>query len=91
MIVDTLLVAGIGTAAIAGIGGAMQVMFFVVAALSVLSIGNSVLVAQTFGAGRLERASELARQSLLWSVVFSMPLATGGVLLAVLRIWRRTV
>lgn len=81
-IVDTLLVAQLGAAAIAGVGAAIQVMFFVFAALSALSIGSAVLVAQAFGARNFNRAGELAGQSLLWSVLFSVPMAIGGVLLA---------
>jgi Na+-driven multidrug efflux pump len=44
-IVDTLLVARLGAGAIAGVGSAQQVMFFLIAALSALSVGSSVLVA----------------------------------------------
>src|SRR6266545_6639581 len=81
-IVDTLLVAGLGTAAIAGIGSALQIMFFVLAALAALSVGSSILVAQAVGAGEFDRASRLARQSLLWSVLLAVPLALVGLLLA---------
>src|SRR4029078_10701872 len=72
-IVDTLLVSGLGVAAIAGIASALQIMFFVLSALSALAIGSSILVAQAVGAGELDRASRLARQSLLWSVLLSVP------------------
>jgi putative MATE family efflux protein len=78
--VDTLLVAGIGTAAIAGVGTALQVMFFLIAALSALSVGSAVLVAQAVGAGDTARAGKLARQSLIWSAIVSIPLAIGGLL-----------
>jgi putative MATE family efflux protein len=81
-IVDTLLVAGIGTAAIAGIGSALQIMFFVLSALAALSVGSSILVAQAVGARDPVRASSLARQSLIWSVLLSVPLALIGLLLA---------
>jgi putative MATE family efflux protein len=81
-IVDTLLVARLGAAAIAGIGSALQVMFFVIAALSALSVGSAVLVAQAVGAKDFQRAGRLACQSLLWSVVLSVPLAIGGLLLS---------
>jgi putative MATE family efflux protein len=81
-IVDTLLVAGLGVAAIAGIGGALQIMFFVLAALSALSVGSAILVAQAVGANALDRASRLARQSLLWSVLLAVPLALVGLGLA---------
>jgi MATE family, multidrug efflux pump len=81
-IVDTLLVAGLGAAAIAGVGSALQVMFFLIAALSALAVGSSVLVAQAVGAGNPRRASQLARQSLLWSGILSVPLAAAGLLLS---------
>lgn len=81
-IIDTLLVAGLGAGAIAGVGGALQVLWFVMAALSALAVGSSVLVAQAYGAQNPERASELARQSLLWCAILSVPLALGGFLLA---------
>src|SRR4051794_12596839 len=48
-IVDTLLVAGLGAVALAGVGSALQVMFFLISALSALAIGSSVLVAQAVG------------------------------------------
>ena len=81
-IVDTLLVAKLGTAAIAGVGSALQIMFFVIAVLSAISVGSSVLVAQAVGANNYRRASVLARQSLLWSVVISIPLAAVGLFAA---------
>ncbi len=79
-IVDTLLVAGLGAAALAGVGTGLQVMFFLLAALAALSIGSSVLVAQAVGGQDFQRASVLARQSLLWSVLLSVPLAVLGLL-----------
>ena len=81
-IVDTLLVAGLGTAAIAGVGSALQIMFFLLSALSALAVGSSILVAQAVGAADLGRAGRLARQSLLWSLLLSVPLALLGLLLA---------
>lgn len=81
-IVNTALVAGLGAAALAGVGSALQMMFFVLAALAALSVGSSILVAQAVGAQNLERAGRLARQSLLWSVIFSVPLALIGFNLA---------
>src|SRR5262245_32426796 len=81
-IVDTLLVAGLGAVALAGVGGALQVMFFLISALSALAIGSSVLVAQAIGAGDIARAGRLGRQSLIWSVLFSIPLSACGLLLS---------
>src|SRR5215510_4674955 len=81
-IVDTVLVAGLGAVALAGVGSGLQVMFFLISALSALAIGSSVLVAQAIGAGDTAQAGRLGRQSLIWSVLFSIPLSLGGFLLA---------
>ena len=77
-IVDTYLVAGLGAAAVAGVGSGLQIMFFVLSALSALSIGSSILVAQAVGAKDTASASRLGRQSLLWSGLLSVPLAAAG-------------
>jgi putative MATE family efflux protein len=81
-IVDTVLVAGLGAVAIAGVGSALQIMFFLISALSALAIGSSVLVAQAIGAGDTAQAGRLGRQSLLWSVLFSIPLSVLGFVLS---------
>lgn len=81
-IVDTVLVAGLGTAAIAGVGSGLQIMFFLLSALSALSVGSSILVAQAVGGQEPERANRIARQSLIWSVLLSVPLALIGLGLA---------
>ncbi|MCX6018347.1 MAG: MATE family efflux transporter [Chloroflexi bacterium] len=79
-LVDTYMVAhlAIGTLAVAGIGGALQVLYFMISILSALSIGSAVLVAQAVGARNERHASDLARQSLIWSVIVSVPLAIAG-------------
>ena len=81
-IVDTLLVAQLGTAAIAGVGSALQVMFFVVAALSAMSVGSSVLVAQAVGGRRYDHANLYAKQSVVWSLLLSIPMVIAGLALA---------
>ncbi len=80
-IVDTLLVAQLGAIAIAGVGSALQVMFFVIAALSATSVGSSVLVAQAVGASKHASANQVAKQSVVWSVLISIPLVVAGLLL----------
>jgi putative MATE family efflux protein len=83
-IVDTWLVSHLAYSAIAlaGVGVAIQVMQFLLSALAALSIGASVLVAQAVGAGNFSRASNLARQSLAWSAIISVPLALAGFIFA---------
>lgn len=78
-VVDTLLVAGLGTLALAGVGAALQVVFVLLAGLSALAVGASVLVAQAVGGGRIAEATALARQALVWSVLIALPLAALGV------------
>ena len=81
-IVDTIMVAQLGPAALAGVGAAIQLMFFVISALSALSVGSSVLVAQAIGGHRVADAGRYAKQSLVWSVLLSIPLILVGLLLA---------
>jgi putative MATE family efflux protein len=79
-IVDTWLVSHLvySAIALAGVGVAVQIMQFLLSALAALSIGASVLVAQAVGAKRFPHASSLARQSLVWAVLISVPLALSG-------------
>ncbi len=83
-IIDTWLVShlAIGALALAGVGVAVQVMQFLLSALAALSIGASVLVAQAVGAKRFPHASNLARQSLVWAALISIPMAIAGFVLA---------
>lgn len=81
-IADTILVAGIGIVALAGVGAALNVLFLIMAALSSLSVGASVLVAQAIGARDQRRAGHIAGQSLIWSVVLSLPIMIAGAWLA---------
>lgn len=81
-IVDTILVAGLGVVALAGVGASLQVIFVLLAALSALSVGASVLVAQAFGANNMGEANRLARQSIIWSVLIAVPLTLLGLWLS---------
>ncbi len=77
-VVDTIMVARLGPEALAGVGAALQIMFFLISALSATSVGSAVLVAQAVGGHMLARAGLLAKQSLVWSVIISIPLAVIG-------------
>lgn len=81
-LVDTAFVGALGASAIAGVGSAQQAQFLLISVLSAVSIGSAVLVSQAFGARDLHSAGKLARQSLVWSAIMSIPLAIGGVLLS---------
>jgi putative MATE family efflux protein len=77
-VVDTILVASLGAVALAGVGAALQVIYVTTGALSALSVGVAVLVAQAYGGGRLKEASFLARQGLLWSILIGLPVTAIG-------------
>lgn len=84
--VDTLLVGRLGADAIAGVGIATESVFLIIAILSAVSIGATVLVSQAIGATDQDRANHLARQAILWGIALAIPLSIGGVLLAPLAI-----
>jgi putative MATE family efflux protein len=81
-IVDTIFVARLGAEALAGVGAAVQIMFFVFSILMATSVGSSVLVAQAIGARDSGRAGKISKQSLTWSVVLSIPLVLTGIFFA---------
>src|SRR5262249_34177989 len=64
-IVDTILVARLGTEAVAGVGAGVQWIFLFFSILFGLSTGGVVLVARAAGAGDAAAAARAARQSLL--------------------------
>ena len=76
---NTALVAGLGAAALAAVGASLQVMFIVLSSLAALSVGCSILVAHTIGAGDTHRASQLARQALVWSGILALPFVAIGI------------
>ncbi len=76
--VDTLLVARLGEEAIAGVGTAVEFIYFIIAILVALEIGTTVLVSQAFGAGLHDRVAWLSHQSLIWAVVLSVPVSIAG-------------
>jgi MATE family multidrug resistance protein len=80
--VDTLLVGRLGADAIAGVGVAFETVFLIIAILSAVTIGATVLVSQAIGAGNSRRANELAKQAISWGVVLAIPLSVLGYLLA---------
>src|SRR5215207_2676311 len=77
-IVDTLLVARLGSEAIAGVGSSLQIMFLVIGVLSAVSVGSSILVSQAVGARDRARAHALAKQALVWGALLSVPLSLLG-------------
>jgi MATE family, multidrug efflux pump len=52
--IDTLLVARVSKEAVAGVGTAVEFIFFIISVLIALEIGATVLVSQAYGAGRID-------------------------------------
>lgn len=77
-IVDTLMVGRLGADALAGVGTAQQLLFFLIAILSAVSIGSSVIAAHAIGARDIGTASKIAKQSIIWALLLAVPLATLG-------------
>ena len=78
--VDIFMVAQLGAVAVAGVGTAAELVFFIISILSAVSIGATVLVAQAIGAGERARANELARQGIAWGMALAIPVAIVGYL-----------
>ncbi|MDP9362622.1 MAG: MATE family efflux transporter, partial [Chloroflexota bacterium] len=75
--VDTFLVAGLGAAAVAGVGTGFEITFFIIAILSAIDIGATVLVSQAIGRGDRDRANRLARQAIVWGLILAVPVSVG--------------
>lgn len=74
-IVDTAIVARLGTAALSGVGASQQLIWVLTTALIAVSMGTTVLIARFTGAGQPERANTVLKQSLMLSLVFGLLLA----------------
>ncbi len=72
-VVDTLLVARLGAAAIAGVGTNVQVLFIVLGILTGVSAGSTILVAHAVGARDWPAAQLVSKQSITWGLLGSIP------------------
>ncbi len=79
-VVDTILVAHLGAVAIAGVGTAIEVLFFMISILMAVTIGASIMVAHAVGAQDNAAAARIAKQALSWGLVGVLPLAALGAL-----------
>ncbi len=81
-VVDMLMVARLGAAAIAGVGTAVQLMGLVIAALSAVTVGTTVLVARFIGARQPAEAARSIKQSLLLGIALAAFITVLGHLFA---------
>lgn len=80
--VDTMMVGGIGSAAIAAVGITNQPKFILLAIILSLNAGVTAVVARRKGEEDVEGANRCLRQCLLLSLVFSLLMSVLGMLYA---------
>lgn len=80
--IDTMMVGGIGTAAIAAVGITNQPKFILLAAINSLNVGVTAIVARRKGENNQESANSCLRQCLLLSAFISIFMAVMGFLYA---------
>ncbi len=73
--ITTLMVARLGSAAVAGVGTASQVQVIVITAFFAVSMGTTVLIAHAFGAGRIATEGDaIAKQSVAAGIILALVL-----------------
>lgn len=77
-VVDMAVVGRLGAAEVAGIGTATQLVMIVISAIGAVSVGTTVVVARTTGAGDRAAAGKTTQQSLLVGAVLGFILAIIG-------------
>jgi putative MATE family efflux protein len=80
--VDTALVGHLGTDALAGVGGAQQLVWLTTTALSAVMMGATVLVAHAIGAKEPAEARRIFKQALTLSIAIALVLSAGTYALA---------
>lgn len=80
--IDTMMVGGIGTAAIAAVGITNQPKFILLATINSLNVGVTAIVARRKGENNQESANSCLRQCLLLSAFISIFMAVIGFLYA---------
>jgi putative MATE family efflux protein len=81
-LVDLYFVAGLGDAAVAGVGAAGTLMFVIMALTQVLGVGSVALIAQAVGRKDRGDANLVFNQSMLFAGVCALATLIGGYVLA---------
>jgi putative MATE family efflux protein len=71
-LVTILMVARLGASAVAAVGSSMQLQILFISAFFALSMGTTVLAAHAYGAGRIDMADMIAKQSVVAGVTLSV-------------------
>lgn len=77
--VDLLMVSRLGADAIAGVGASVQIVFIVIACISAIGTGTTVLVARFIGADEPGESARVLKQSFGLAVALGVVLALAGV------------
>jgi multidrug resistance protein, MATE family len=78
-VVDLLMVARLGAAAIAGVGVSVQVLFVIFSAIMAIATGTTVLVSRFTGSEQPEKAAHAVKQSMLMAIALGIFLALAGI------------
>ena len=81
-VVDTIIVGALGATALAGVGIASEIVFFMVSIISAIAVGGTVVVSRAIGARNQDVANHLARQTVSWGLIVAIPLSIVGFALA---------
>lgn len=71
-LVTIFMVAQLGSTAVAGVGASMQLQILFISAFFALSMGTTVITAHAFGAGRIDTAGKIAKQSVGAGIALSL-------------------
>ncbi|MDI6860680.1 MAG: MATE family efflux transporter [Caldisericia bacterium] len=78
--VDMAFVGRLGALSLAGVGLANQLIFVFLAIMIAINIGVNVLVAQNYGAGKIEKTKEIVWQGIYFSLFLSILFFIFGIL-----------
>ncbi|MBC7194422.1 MAG: MATE family efflux transporter, partial [Caldisericia bacterium] len=78
--VDMAFVGRLGALSLAGVGLANQLIFVFLAIMMTINIGVNVLVAQNYGAGKVEKTKEIVWQAIYLSILISIFFFIFGIL-----------
>ena len=81
-VVDMIMIAHLGAAAVAGVGAALQVIWLLGASFAAIMVGTTVLIAHAIGAGDRRQADRVIKQSLLLALLLAAVLGVVGSLYA---------
>jgi len=73
--VNTLLVSRAGDTALAAVGISNPIIYLFLAVFAAISVGTTVIVAQSTGAGNRHEVNSVARQAITWGLLLALPLS----------------